>query len=72
MKLISVDLYFGSAYGKLATFSTGGNFEYQDNIFFKKIGSKYTNISWKTDKKNLLTEIMAMFSLSTVINTLMT
>ena len=26
------------------------------------MGLKYTNISWKKDKKNLLTEIMAMVS----------
>ena len=26
--LVSVDSYFGSVNGKLATFSTGGNFEY--------------------------------------------
>ena len=28
------------------------------------MGLKYANISWKTDKKNLLTEIMAMISQS--------
>ena len=52
LKLISVDLYFGSAYGKLATFSTGGNFEYQDNIFFKKNGLKMHKYILKNRQKN--------------------
>ena len=64
MKLISVDLYFGSAYGKLATFSTGGIIEFYEKIFFKKNGLKRHKYILKTQKKLLQTEIVAMVSQS--------